>query len=234
MTDRPIPMNEDMVRALLEGRKTQTRRVINPQPYVDDMGNFRWNRRNFGQDSVGPKVQAIASPLPCSKTKHVLCRHGGVGDRFYVRETARVLAVRGGIREIDIEYQADGTIATVPYPSRLAPAPLGKCLANGTYREASRILLEIGDVRVERLQAISKDDALAEGLKGITKDGKLVKYGIPDRDGYPGTDNTGWAWDQWCVNPVDAYKNLWKSIYGHGSWDANPWVWRISFERIAS
>jgi hypothetical protein len=97
---------------------------------------------------------------------------------------------------------------------------------------ASRITLEIVNVRVERLQDISADDAIAEGLKGITMDWRLVKYGIPDADGYPGTDDIGWPWEDWRISPVDAYRRLWESINGSGSWDANPWVWVIEFRRI--
>ena len=99
-------------------------------------------------------------------------------------------------------------------------------------RWASRILLEITGVRVELLQDISEEDAIDEGLKAITKDGKLIKYGIPDRDGYPGADDFGWNWGDWDKSPVLAYKRLWQSINGKGSWDLNPFVWVIEFKRI--
>lgn len=99
-------------------------------------------------------------------------------------------------------------------------------------RWASRITLEVTGIRVERLQDISEEDAIAEGLSGITKDGKLIKYGIPDQDGLPGTDNTGWPWRDWQKDPRDAYRRLWESINGRGSWDANPWVWVVEFKRV--
>jgi len=99
-------------------------------------------------------------------------------------------------------------------------------------RWASRISLEITGIRVERLQDISEEDAIDEGLKAITKDGKLIKYGIPDRDGYPGADDFGWNWGDWDKSPVLAYKRLWQSINGKGSWDLNPFVWVIEFKRI--
>lgn len=99
-------------------------------------------------------------------------------------------------------------------------------------RWASRMLIEITNVRVERLQNISEEDAIAEGLKAATKDGKTIKYGIPDRDGYPGNDDIGWGWCDWNVSPVLAYKRLWGSINGTESWDLNPWVWILEFKMV--
>ena len=99
-------------------------------------------------------------------------------------------------------------------------------------RKASRIDLEITEIRVQRLNDISEDDAKAEGLNGLTRDGKLVKCGIPDSDGLPGTDNTGWPWDEWEIDARKAYKRLWEKINGPRSWDENPWVWVINFRRV--
>jgi len=100
-------------------------------------------------------------------------------------------------------------------------------------RWASRITLEITAVRVERLHDISEADAVAEGLACITKDGdRTRKYGIPDADGMPGTDDHGWPWNEWRSDPREAYRKLWESINGPGSWDLNPWVWVIEFKRV--
>lgn len=89
--------------------------------------------------------------------------------------------------------------------------------------------LTVTDVRVQRLQDISKADAIAEGLTGLTKDGRLVKYGIPDRDGLPGSDDLGWHWHCWDADPRRAYTTLWDRINGAGAWDANPFVAAYSF-----
>ena len=79
-------------------------------------------------------------------------------------------------------------------------------------RWASRITLEITEVRVERLNDISAEDAIAEGLKALTKDRRMTKYGIPDQDGLPGNDDSGWAWQHWRQSPIDAYQYLWESL----------------------
>jgi hypothetical protein len=205
MKERPILFNDAMVRAILDCRKTQTRRVVKPQPVVDGRV-FKWAgprpkaRKNTGATFINDPSAQHKDPLIAHS-----CPYGQPGDRLWVREGARVIAKRH--REIGIVYRADGEARTVPYPSRLAPAPLGKCLANGTYREASRITLEVTGVRVERLNEISETDAVAEGVM------------------------------QWMLGPTsprDDFRGLWESINGPGSWDANPWVWVVEFKRVES
>jgi hypothetical protein len=207
-------MSAPMVRALLNTRpdgtaidpelpiKTMTRRIIKPQPptgfepYPDfgECGPFSDGHYGFCDENG----------------KEYFCPYGVIGDRLYVRESARVINVRGGSREIDIEYQADKLFKTVRYPERLAPAPKGKLLANGTYREASRICREITLVRVERLQDISEEDAKREGCELHTE------Y-MPMKVGF---------------NYRQSFGGLWESINGPGSWDANPWVWVVEFKGI--
>ena len=96
-------------------------------------------------------------------------------------------------------------------------------------RAASRLTLEVTEVRREFLQTISDEHALAEGIAGITKDGKLIKYGLPDRDGLPGTDDYGWPWDQWQLTPSHAFKRVWASLHGQEGWDADPLVVALAF-----
>ncbi|PZE12736.1 hypothetical protein DMX10_13985 [Pseudomonas sp. 57B-090624] len=216
--DRPIIFSGPMVRAILEGRKTVTRRVIKPQPYIDTSGNFCWNGSNYGQNENGPRSAALASPIPCSKTKRVACPYGKPGDRLWVRETHFINDFRGANvpeddrAEAEIVYRADplpcweGEESEIPWrPSIHMP------------RWASRILLEITDVRVERLQAISEEQALAEGVKGEPCDHARQAC----------TDIGCWG-----DTAKGAFGFLWESINGTGSWHANPWVWAISFRRI--
>lgn len=192
MKERPIPFIGPMVRAIREDRKTMTRRVVK-----------------------GANPYTKSGLLTLIAMGSIKCPYGKVGDRLYVRESARVINVRGGSREIDIVYQADGTFKTVRYPERLAPAPKGKLLANGTYREASRITLEITNVRVERLQDISNEDARDEGIEAFF--GGWKNYTDPNVV---------------CQTAKASFRTLWESINGTGSWNANPWVWVVEFRRI--
>lgn len=214
--ERPILFSGSMVRALLAGTKTQTRRVVKLRGYP-------------GADVVVHDGK-VWKPSRVDYAGFVECPYGRPGDRLWVRETWRhieggaIYDSAGGMMdafEDETIYRADRPTYPGPWkPSIFMP------------RWASRITLEIESVRVERLQDISGEDAMAEGLKAITKDGRLTKYGIPDSDGLPGTDNTGWPWNEWRISPVDAYCVLWEIINGHGSWAANPWVWVVGFRRV--
>ena len=214
MKERPVLFSATMVRAILDGRKTQTRRIIKPQPYIDEMGNFCWNGENFGQDFNGPCIQAIASPIPSSKTKRVRCPYGKPGDRLWVRETfnhdGEKYIYAADLNELGVQKWAAQWKPSIHMP-----------------RSASRILLEITGVRVERLQDISEEDAIAEGISRVPF---RPCDGWPICDGYMvGKDDgvTGLA-----AKASTAYKKLWESINGPGSWDMNPFVWVVEFRRI--
>ena len=197
--EKGLIFNSEMVRAILDGRKTQTRRPI------------KWKQTRFTE--IGEREDG--SKWPWSEdAEHACdfwhpCPFGAVGDRIWVRETWNKY---GGL----LTYRADHdwiddmrkeTVCTAKWvPSIHMP------------RWASRILLEITDVRVERLNAISEKDARAEGII----DGGCLNCGEPEPCG--------------CANPepdaTDAFAYLWQSIYGQESWNANPWVWVIEFERV--
>ena len=216
--ERPILFSGPMVRAILDGRKTQTRRLIKPPP-----PHWHWSRVKEYAERDGltfqlPGRDYWVKPPP----------YGKPGDRLWVRETwshtgAGVWTIadaRKGFGGRPI-YRADGghSAGVGWWPSIHMP------------REFSRITLEITSVDAERLQEITTEDAKAEGLACLTKDdGQTWKYGIADRDGWPGKDDDGWHWHEWDVNPVAAYKRLWEQINGAGSWAANPWVWVIEFK----
>ena len=202
MKERPVLFSAPMVRAILDGRKTQTRRVINPQPYIDGMGNFCWNGRNFGQDSNGPCIQAIASPIPSSKTKRVRCPYGKPGDRLWVRETfnhdGEKYIYAADLNELGVQKWAAQWKPSIHMP-----------------RNASRILLEITGVRVERLQDISECDAKAEGSYVCDYFGRRLL----DQSSNQGCYKWG-------------YRSIWESLNGTGSWDLNPFVWVIEFKLL--
>lgn len=196
MKERPIIFSGEMVRAILEGRKTQTRRVIKPQPSGD----------------VG------AWPYDDHRENWLVCPYGSQECRLWVRETWRpfVLGSRFN-QEVDIEYRADGQkILHHPISSEKLEKWEGgfsDCSWKPSIhmpRWASRITLEITDVRVERVQDITDADAVAEGID-------------PEEDKYDGHQV-----------PKVNFSFLWDSINekrGFG-WDANPWVWVVEFKKV--
>jgi hypothetical protein len=207
MKERPILFKGEMVRAILEGRKTQTRRLMNPQP-----------RRVDGGVPFGD-APAWAHAEPGSMMMR--CPYGQRGDRFFVRESFSgpycmsevdgLPAMPPSQWPIDtpIWYWADGEPThgdwTKPKPSIYMP------------RWASRITLEITGVRVQRLQDISEADAIAEGIFFWEGFHKINSARNPMATGtiYPSIKA--------------AYAGLWDAINGPGSWDENPWVWVIAF-----
>jgi hypothetical protein len=217
--ERPILFSAPMVRALLSGIKTQTRRIVNPQPHA----GMRWN----------PVVLSGNAGWEDGHGTPLRCPYGQPGDRLWVREAFRFpqsldrhspaavgeAALDAGYRDpwSPTQYEADGhrtnnwigfeTPPIVSVPGKQRP---------GIHmpRWASRILLEIVNVRAERLQDISEVDALAEGVKSC--EAELH-------------NSSNW----YC--PEELYSMLWTKINGwegNSCWNANPWVWVVEFRRI--
>lgn len=209
MKERPILFSAPMVQSILEGQKTQTRRIVKPPVY------FGCLTGDCPHETQYECNQAIAGFAENE------CKHGSVGDRLWVKEThARVH--EGLLQRLDPEpdngsafnngwstaYRADGEPANWEhYGIKWKPSIF--CT-----RKFSRIDLEITGVRVERLKDISEEDALAEGVQPYTP------------------HVTGMLNGREQELPSEAYKNLWESINGPGSWQKNPWVWVIEFKRI--
>lgn len=225
MQERPILFSAPMVRALLNGTKTQTRRVMKTQPEPLDP-----NKPDgyYHCDFRGGNVRSRKANGFPAFIEH--CPYGQLCDRLWVRETWMPRAAGSAAL-----YRAD-------YDDAQASGLAGMYSDRGWRpsihmpRWASRILLEIVSVRVERLQEITNDDARAEGpeyahphrhgtegLEWEPHPGEIV------RDSYAARHNTGWN-DCW----ICAYRQIWESINGPGSWDANPWVWVIEFKRVTS
>lgn len=232
MRERPILFSGPMILALLAGRKTVTRRVVKPQPTPCE---------------YAPGKHALAGQvIEGNDAVLAQCPYGKPGDLLWVKETWRTAAVLDELspRAIaakaleagyelpwaPLQYEADGKSVDWDY---LWKGPGKVRVSIHMPRWASRLTLEVVSVRVERLHDFTDNDAKAEGLSCLTKDGgRTYKYGIPDRDGLPGTDDTGWPWVEWARDPCEAFQRLWVSINGAESWDANPWVWRVEFKRI--
>ncbi|NPD63621.1 morphogenetic protein [Klebsiella aerogenes] len=191
MKERGMIFNSEMVLAILDGRKTQTRRPV----------KFPVHDKNLGCEMAGNE---LAGEL--SAGNYLNSAFGKPGDRIWVRETwARY--------NIDQDSHDMAYRATPPedWPEEGKWRP-----SIHMPRWASRILLEITDVRVERLNAISQEDAQAEGME-------LTGW----RPTYSDPDSGGEVW-----TPYDKFARLWESIYGEGSWKVNPWVWVIEFKRV--
>jgi len=198
MKERPILFSGPMVRAILDGSKTQTRRV------VKHSGDMEFDPQD---PHYGPYWLAYVAGDAMGEDVKVRCPYGTPGDRLWVRETFAqgVEGCPGGIsyRADHFDPKGDGPAHPMKWrPSIFMP------------RIASRILLEITDVRVQQLQEISADDCRAEGHPA-------------DWSRSPDPEVHNDAARDW-------YMDLWQSINGSDSWHANPWVWAITFRRLQS
>ena len=239
--DIPIIFSGPMVRALLDGRKTMTRRIVknvpeppamdaiypgnepkHPVPYLDAYCSERATHQN-------PRGMSrrwcwwTRDDRQCLPTVNV---RYAPGDRLWVRENH---AFVGGGDPGLLLCAADWRETAARHRCENAGTPPKWTPSIHMPRSASRLTLIVTGVKVERLQDMSPEDAIAEGMKGITKDGKMVKYGLPDSDGLPGNDDFGWHWHEWRISPVDALEKLWRSINGDDAWTANPYVVALTF-----
>lgn len=189
MKERPILFSAAMVRAILDGTKTQTRRIVTDESVI-----------TLHSDGSPAKAQPK-------------CKFGQAGDRLWVRETWRTDdgcdALSPSVLDegTPIKYEVDDDATGI------VPFGWGRIRQSIFMRRwMSRITLEIVSVRVERLQDISEADAMAEGVDGNCPVGHIPSYQKSP-----------------CVYH---YAQLWESINGPGSWDANPFVWVVEFKRV--
>lgn len=201
--ESPILFNAPMVRAILDGRKTQTRRIAKVN----------------GEGCKDGFITPLAGFVPRSIENHIsYCPYGKPGDRLWVRETwskSKQPYLSG-----HIFYRADGetngkqfALSYVERESKWRPSI-------HMPRSASRILLEVANVRVERLKDISDEDAIAEGIEQE-----------PGTSHWKNYDTSPGGWRYW-ESPIQSYRTLWESINGKGSWDLNPFCWVIEFKVI--
>lgn len=205
MKERPILFSAPMVRAILEGRKTQTRRVVKPQP---EHGVESCHYSPTGWAKAHEKGGGACTCVP------VRAPYGVPGDQLWVKETWRTEARYDALKPTQLP---DGVL--VSFDADYTGEPNDGCrgktrVSLHMQRRHSRISLRITDVRVERLNDCSEADALAEGVVPCWPDGVPIQH-----DGSGGI----------CR---EAYAELWEHINGPGSWAANPWVWVVEFERV--
>lgn len=214
--ERPILFSAPMVRAILEGRKTVTRRAVNPQPMLTDGSGFSWKGHLFGSGSDDRETSRNFS-------RHC-CPYGKPGDRLWVRETHADIGCR-------LTFRADTDDGAHCQVKKWTPAI-------HMFRRHSRILLEIVEVRVERLQDINDEQAQAEGIIPVPK---------TTEDSHQFWRNYHLSGDgTFCVRtPKESFKSLWCHVAGGSfpkgeaaykasphSWDANPWVWVVEFKQV--
>lgn len=213
MTELPIIFSAPMVKAILDGRKTQTRRVLKPQIvcHTGPVPSFTWGKFSglYPDDWFGYGNE-IDGALPYA-----------VGDRLWVREAWRTEAQFDPLPPRDVP---EGAIAS--YETDYSGEPNDGC--RGRYRHArfmprwaSRITLEVTKVRVQRLQEISEEDARAEGAYIGKASGRVA-------DSYAAMALGG----EWFGTARLWYADLWSRLHGPDAWKANPWVAAISFRRV--
>jgi hypothetical protein len=202
MKQRPILFNTEMVQAILAGRKSQTRRVVKPQPDEDGLArhlvNLAW------EDTSGNQYK---------------CPYGKPGDVLWAREAHLVCHDDRFLEGMDSRVVFKASVHNDWYLSLREENPHYKWMPSIHMNKAfARIWLRITDVRVERLQSISMKDAIREGIESIDHGARWKNYVQDEISSY--------------VFPRHSFESLWQSINGLDSWNDNPWVWAIEFERI--
>lgn len=213
---KPIIFSGKMIEAILKGEKTQTRRVIKPQPYHSTLcgshwywsGTNQWNGVRIGQPTVEKLVDTLLEQDVCLAWPHPRCPYGVLGDKLWVRETfVEIIHGEKALYRADCDdYEASAIEWT---PSIFMP------------KWASRIILEIVKVGVEQLQSISPADCVSEGIE---QNVCLVVYP-------PTPKHTREAAE---LIARDRFRELWNSINTKRGypWESNPWVWVIEFKVV--
>lgn len=229
MKERSILLTTEMVRSILADQKTQARWVINPQPKQKSCAAMGPNEhRDHAQfyyetmsGSGGHRIE----------TDRIKCPYGQPGDRLWVRETTIRVEEHGYVGPVYVASDngqamldhglapaPDDAVEVEPYDLRLRPSALMP-------RSMARIILEVTSVRAERLNDISSEDALAEGIEvvgGATSTCPYRNY----RLGQAG------EMAMHCSCPERSFMSLWESLYGADAWSSNPWVWVVAFRRL--
>ena len=240
MKERPILFSGPMVRAILDGRKTQTRRVVKPQPVgrqrvIEGLAHVTHGMNPADDGALWYVGDCISAGV------EIRCPFGSPGDRLWVRETLRWSHNEGqcthGIQHppepSDLLYDANNEYVEVGTEEQWSalPARSERIPSIHMPRWASRLTLEVVSVRVERLQEISDLDLLAEGwpaaaevargcegpeafpFQGVTR-GDLLRGGVENPD-----------------TAIEWFAEEWDSMNGNGAWGKNPWVWVVEFKR---
>lgn len=202
MKERPIIFNAEMVKAIFDGRKTQTRRALT---------SHHINLIKFAAH-IG-ECYPLEDMHDGSQSYYLqYCPFGQIGDRLWVRETW-CMSVNDDGHPINSSGELTSNECAELFYRSTPPKNLDAKWVPSIHmpRWASRINLEITGIRVERLNDISEADALAEGMDNGTSDAAMAAG--------------------WYEKPQRAFQRLWTQIYGEESWSSNPWVWVIEFKQ---
>lgn len=225
---KPISFSTEIVKAILDGRKTQTRRVVPFNIYLDESGLIKAYSDVKNMRSLKGTLDSV---LAKSKYK--------IGDILWVREPVKTIQTisraMGSNIALKYKYLSDGATNWVDIPERIKKnssnwyLEKGRGIPNGCIKEMARTFLKIINVRVERLQDISDEDCIAEGILKVSKDGELFKYCIYDKKDYSST-----PWQEMPKTPQKAYASIWNKTAPKGyKWEDNPYVFVYEFEVVA-
>jgi len=218
MIERGMLFSGPMVRALLAGQKTQTRRLVNPQPDTSD-GWVRWGSKRY--DNGDGVHQFHTDDASARRLMVPACPYGVPGDRLWVRESWNVSGLAFGMRPSEA--------AKVASPKAWRYAATDRSWKHGWKpsihmpRRASRITLELTVIRVERLQEISEEDARAEGIASVRPSPSASSvFCVGNGESGP-----------YFETARDAYAVLWDAINAErATWKSNPFVWTVEFREL--
>lgn len=214
MKEIPILFSTPMVQAILDGRKTMTRRMTGLDQVNEDPDAIEFVRFQEYKDG---SYRAIFQHELADEPGSVKCPYGKSGDLLWVRETWR----KSDFPEADGIYEFK---ANMPNPDAAWNKGIWKPCIHMP-KAAARIWLQVEEIRVERLREISQEDAIAEGMKFnrlFDEWGGVVKHPTVE-DHF-----------RWYSNPADAFNNLWITINGMESFKSNPWVWVVKFKVLST
>lgn len=253
MKTSPIPFKPDMINAIIQGRKYQTRRLVKPQPAngwefetPPVLGTIKGTHRHKGKIGAFIQRETIGGKR---ETDFIPCPYGGPGDLLWVREAYKACRQMDSTKPRDLTrhepriYLADNALyeptcmmvgAGKYRPSMFMPRALG------------RITLAITTISLERVQDISAQDAIAEGITEYATASTLREHGMAWGNVPPGTPDDAKYWladyspnlpedadRAITLDPRESFKALWHAVNGTKSWQANPWIWVISFHSLA-
>ncbi|UXC28600.1 hypothetical protein N3114_11155 [Aliarcobacter butzleri] len=254
-TEKPIPFNTEMVKAILDGIKTQTRRPIKIKNKLTrdwaETSGVDWIKVNLEDEKYPYSIREQNGAWNEYSLDDFIKKYSKykVGDVLWVREPVKVTKACNDTSKIEFEYLSDGTKKIIDIPNKYLDeydfiknncflAKLNQLhydkeyigVPNGCLKEMARIFIKVTNVRVERLQDISDEDCIKEGIVEVTKDNQVFKFCIYDKKDYSST-----PWQDMPRNPQEVYKKLWNSIAKDGyKWEDNPYVFVYEFERLTN